>query len=383
MPCCGLAMMVRVSWGAAAVVPAGTVAPGPHPLVVPAALCQARPVGVHVVSGDDPSLISSAVTELVHRLVGDGDRTLMVDEFDGDEYEVRAVVDAAQTPPFLTERRVVVARGVGRFTADDVAPLVAYLGDPLDTTDLVLVAGGGRLPKSFLDAVKKAGAAPSDTAPPSRPKDRSRVDRRAGRRRRPAPRPGGESRPAPLARRGRRPAVRRCSRRWSRPTAPATAARRRRRAVPRRGRRRAAVGADRRHRPGRHGTALRALHRMMARRRSPPAAADGDPPQPLRPAAAPRRLRGQRRGERRELRWGSSRVPGPEGARSVPPARPRRGGPGHRAAGRGRSRPARRQGLARVAGDGGAGGPPGPLACRPRAGAEREGRSARLATARR
>ena len=49
----------------------------------------------------------------------------MVDEFDGDEYELRAVVDAAQTLPFLTERRVVVARDVGRFTADDVGPLVA------------------------------------------------------------------------------------------------------------------------------------------------------------------------------------------------------------------------------------------------------------------
>ncbi len=60
----------------------------------------------------------------------------MVDEFDGDEYELRAVVDAAQTPPFLTERRIVVARGIGRFAADELAPLLAYLGDPLPTTDL-------------------------------------------------------------------------------------------------------------------------------------------------------------------------------------------------------------------------------------------------------
>ena len=124
-------------------------------------------------SGDDPSLISSAVTELVHRLVGDGDRALMVDEFDGDEYELRAVVDAAQTPPFLTERRVVVARGVGRFVADDVAPLVALLADPLASTELVLVTGGGRLPKSLGDALKKAGADTVDTAPPSRPKERA------------------------------------------------------------------------------------------------------------------------------------------------------------------------------------------------------------------
>lgn len=107
------------------------------------------------------------------QLVGDGDRTLMVDDFDGDEFELRAVVDAAQTPPFLTERRVVVARGVGRFNADDVAPMVAYLSDPLPTTELVLVGGGGRLPKALTDAVKKAGATVVDTAPPSRARERT------------------------------------------------------------------------------------------------------------------------------------------------------------------------------------------------------------------
>ena len=128
---------------------------------------------VHVVSGDDPSLAAAAVSELVHRLVGDGDRALMVDEFDGEDYELRAVVDAAQTPPFLTERRVVVARGVGRFNADDVGPLVAVLGDLLSTTELVLVTGGGRLTKSLADALKRAGAETIDSAPPSKARDRA------------------------------------------------------------------------------------------------------------------------------------------------------------------------------------------------------------------
>ena len=99
------------------------------------------------------------------QLVGDGERSLMVDEFDDDEYEMRSVVDAAQTMPFLAERRVVVARNVGRFTADDVRPLVAYLDDELPTTELVLVAGGGRVPKSLDDAVKRVGEVVS-TAPP-------------------------------------------------------------------------------------------------------------------------------------------------------------------------------------------------------------------------
>jgi DNA polymerase-3 subunit delta len=130
-------------------------------------------MGVHLITGDDESLVLSAVSELVHRLVGDGDRSLMVDEFHGDEYEMRAVVDAAQTSPFLTDSRVVVARDLGRFGADEVESLVAYLDDPLPTTSLVLVAGGGRLAKSITDAAKKVGAEIIATAPPTRARDRA------------------------------------------------------------------------------------------------------------------------------------------------------------------------------------------------------------------
>jgi DNA polymerase III subunit delta len=129
-------------------------------------------MAVHLITGDDESLLLGAVSDVVHRLVGDGDRSLMVDEFDDDEYEVRSVVDAAQTPPFLTESRVVLARGIGRFGADDVSSLVAYLGDPLPSTELILVAGGGRLAKSLTDAVKKAGGHVVDTVPPTRARER-------------------------------------------------------------------------------------------------------------------------------------------------------------------------------------------------------------------
>ena len=127
----------------------------------------------YLITGDDESLMLSAIGDLVKKLVGEGDRTLMVDDFDGEAYELRSVVDSAQTPPFLTDKRVVVARGIGRFVADDVAPLVAYLADPLPSTDLVLVAGGGRVPKSLTDALKAAAATTIATAPPSRGRERS------------------------------------------------------------------------------------------------------------------------------------------------------------------------------------------------------------------
>lgn len=129
-------------------------------------------MGVHLLTGDDESVLRTKAHDLIHQLVGDGDRSLMVDEFDDDEYELRVVADAAQTMPFLTDRRVVVARGVGRFTADDVTPLVLYLEHPLDTTDLVLVGGGGRLAKKLHDAVQASGGHVTDTSPPNRAKDR-------------------------------------------------------------------------------------------------------------------------------------------------------------------------------------------------------------------
>ncbi|CAB4702062.1 MAG: DNA polymerase III subunit delta [Actinobacteria bacterium] len=127
---------------------------------------------VHLISGEDAALVSTTLSDLVHRLVGNEERSLMVDDFDGDDYLLADAVDAAQTPPFLTERRVVVAREIGRFNAEDISALTRYLADPLESTDLVLVAGGGRLGKALTDAVKGAGGQMVGTAAPSNKKER-------------------------------------------------------------------------------------------------------------------------------------------------------------------------------------------------------------------
>lgn len=124
----------------------------------------------HLLSGNDESILRTAVHELVDELVGDGDRAMMVDEFEGDEYELRQVVDAAQTPSFLTDKRVVVARDVGRFNADELTPLLGYLANPLDSSDLVLVVHGASVPKKLGDAVKLVGTV-TNTSPPTRAKD--------------------------------------------------------------------------------------------------------------------------------------------------------------------------------------------------------------------
>jgi DNA polymerase-3 subunit delta len=130
-------------------------------------------VSVHVVRGDDAVLVAQAVDELVHQLLGGVDRALALEDLAGDDPDAAAIVAAAQTPPFLTERRVVVARNIGALEADGVRPLVDYLAEPLLTTELVLVVTGGRLPKALTDALKHAGAATTDAGAPSRARDRT------------------------------------------------------------------------------------------------------------------------------------------------------------------------------------------------------------------
>jgi DNA polymerase-3 subunit delta len=120
-------------------------------------MATATDLPVYLVRGDDAVLTGDAVRQLVTELVGDDDPAFAVEELTGDDYEIAAVVEAAQTPPFFGGRRVVVARAIGRFSAQDVAPLVAYLADPLPTTALVLVGGGGQIARGLLDAVKKSG----------------------------------------------------------------------------------------------------------------------------------------------------------------------------------------------------------------------------------
>ncbi|MEM8925161.1 MAG: DNA polymerase III subunit delta [Actinomycetota bacterium] len=135
---------------------------------------------VLLIKGDDATLVAQAVRRAVTDFVGDGDRSLMVEEVGEDHYagddgeiELTPLINAAHTPPFLTERRVVVGRNLALFTkGEQVTPLVDLLADPLPTTDLVLVwergaasTRMGAVPKKLKEALKAAGVEEIDAAP--------------------------------------------------------------------------------------------------------------------------------------------------------------------------------------------------------------------------
>ncbi len=115
-------------------------------------------MAAYVVSGDE-TLIGLELTALVDRLVGDNDRSMMVEDFDLADAgtQVGLVADALGTMPLFTERRVVVLRNVHGAPADVLEPVVAAIAGRVDEVDVVATVTG-RQPKAFADVMKKASA---------------------------------------------------------------------------------------------------------------------------------------------------------------------------------------------------------------------------------
>ncbi len=135
--------------------------------------------------GDDSILLGEAITRAVDELVGNGDRGLMLETLtevdyraDDGTWQCAPLLDAVRTPPFLTDRRVVVGRHLSRFgRKDQYAPLVSLLAEPLATTDLVLIWERGVdpkvdrlpvLPKPLQQAADTAGITVENLVPPKK-----------------------------------------------------------------------------------------------------------------------------------------------------------------------------------------------------------------------
>lgn len=136
-----------------------------------------------LVQGADPSLRDREVQRVADELLGGIDRSLALDDHtiesrrkggasaETDTHDTddgpssgslelptfAAVVNAVQSPPFMTDCRVVIVREIGNLTTEQGKWLAEWISDPLDGVHLVLVAGGGRIP-SALDKACKASA---------------------------------------------------------------------------------------------------------------------------------------------------------------------------------------------------------------------------------
>jgi DNA polymerase III subunit delta len=114
---------------------------------------------VLLIKGDDPVLRDDAVRQLIHAAADGEDLSLGLDDIGGggEDYDVAIAVDAAQTPPMFTTKRVVVVREIGRINTEGVEALLTYFAAPCPSSRMILVAGGGTTSRKVLDAVKRSG----------------------------------------------------------------------------------------------------------------------------------------------------------------------------------------------------------------------------------
>ncbi len=125
-----------------------------------------------VVVGTDATMVYDAVRVAVAGELGELDATAALEDFtvrDASTGESLAgrLLDALYTPALLVARRVVVVRDAQHLTADEVSSVIAWMGDPIPSTVLILAVVGAKSNK-----LVKAAQAVIDVNVSSKPVDR-------------------------------------------------------------------------------------------------------------------------------------------------------------------------------------------------------------------
>jgi DNA polymerase-3 subunit delta len=94
---------------------------------------------VYLIYGDE-FLREEAIGRLKKRLTEGADTSFDVDEFTAEEGSASEIIQAAETPPFLNQKHLVIVRGFDRLSSGERAKIAEYAKNPSDTTCLILVA---------------------------------------------------------------------------------------------------------------------------------------------------------------------------------------------------------------------------------------------------
>jgi len=105
---------------------------------------------LYVCHGEETYLLNEFADRLIQAAVEPEHREMAVIRFDTAETPLDAILDEAETPPFFTERKVILVRDAGVFGAGKAAGepradrLLAYAESPLESTVLVFLMPGGK-----------------------------------------------------------------------------------------------------------------------------------------------------------------------------------------------------------------------------------------------
>jgi DNA polymerase-3 subunit delta len=95
---------------------------------------------VYLIHGSEELLLDRAVRRLKARFAKLADLDFNMELFDGDTATVDDVLNAANTMPFMSERRLVIVRDADKLTTEEQGRLADYAKDAAPYTTLVLVA---------------------------------------------------------------------------------------------------------------------------------------------------------------------------------------------------------------------------------------------------
>lgn len=117
---------------------------------------------LYLLQGSDPALVSLALTKLLDELAPLCGGSAVIEEYGepgkDEPVQLGPVLDACLTPPFLTERRLVVLRAMGSaLDAAQAKALAAYAAAPLESTVLVVALAGKAAPAALAKAIKANG----------------------------------------------------------------------------------------------------------------------------------------------------------------------------------------------------------------------------------
>lgn len=95
---------------------------------------------VYYLHGPDGFMLKTAVEAVVEAALPDGRNDFNFEQFRGNDATAEAIRSAAETLPFMTERRVVVVRDVQQMPSGELDDLKEYFKDPSPTTCMIVVA---------------------------------------------------------------------------------------------------------------------------------------------------------------------------------------------------------------------------------------------------
>jgi DNA polymerase-3 subunit delta len=120
---------------------------------------------VYLIYGSEELLLERAVKRLRDRLAAVADLDFNLEAFDGGATSSDEIVNAANTMPFMSDRRLVIVRDVDKLDAAALEALAAYARDPAPSTCLVLVATKVARNSKLYRAVAATGVAYEYAAP--------------------------------------------------------------------------------------------------------------------------------------------------------------------------------------------------------------------------